>query len=159
MDDNVCTYTSITCVCVYIYIYIYVSNDWVYNFRLHIDLTCLGAFLSQLAWAVQVFLGTLSAESIWVIYPCANRTSDQRSEQSFNELWIPRERIHIPPNGKRKIIFKSALVGDMLVPWSVTIPQPKQKQWKKHGHSYHPKKLLDWIPEIHVETFAHPDAV
>ena len=29
--------------------------------------------------------------------------------------WVARERIHIPPNGKRKPIFKNALVGDMLV--------------------------------------------
>ena len=31
----------------------------------------------------------------------------------------PRERSHIPPNGERKTILKSAFVGDMLVPWRV----------------------------------------
>ena len=32
---------------------------------------------------------------------------------------ITLQRIHVSHLGKRKIIFKSALVGDMLVPWRV----------------------------------------
>ena len=45
---------------------------------------------------------------------------------SVRVLGLPsRERIHIPPKGKRKIIFKMPFLGDMLVPWRVYI----DKKW------------------------------
>ena len=45
-----------------------------------------------------------------------------------------RERVHIPPNGERKIIFKMPFSGDMLVPWRVvSLKFPPQKNSTKLG--------------------------
>ena len=59
--------------------------------------------------------GSTGYQDIWS--PSVGGSTHQLLKKPTTQLWLPsRERSHIPPNGKRNIIFKSALLGDMLVP-------------------------------------------
>ena len=99
-----------------------------------------------------IFVATATTNyRVWDLMPRGNGSDSSESQKSSGPMIPSTKRVHIPPNGKRKIILKSTFkrgyvsFRECLIPW---ISSAKSKLWMIFGNNKglgnHQNMVLKW---------------